>query len=218
MLTRETPREWGIRESGRAVLALKRALEGRYLDLTSHGDRVAHLSGITAQRLGMGPVAVRRIRLASALHDIGKAAIDEEVLLQPGPPTPEQWDQIKQHPRIGCELLLHAGLDDIARWVLDHHERIDGLGYPRGLEGDQIPIESKVLAVADAYDAMLTDRVYRPAMPPDRAVGELRDCAGTQFDATVVGELVAALELEAPARGVLPGAPRTSGLGEAAIA
>jgi HD-GYP domain-containing protein (c-di-GMP phosphodiesterase class II) len=194
--------EWDIDDSsgaGGALVEVKQALERRYLDLTRHGDRVAHLSGLTAGLLDLEPATIERIRLAGALHDVGKASIDAEILLNPGPPTPEQWDQIRQHPRIGFELLVRAGLDDIAAWVLAHHERVDGLGYPRGLEGDRIPIEAKILAVADAYDAMLTHRVYRAAMAPDEAVAELRDCAGTQFDPTVVDVFITALELEAPA-------------------
>jgi len=202
VLTQVWTGEREIEESGRAaraVVELERTLESRYLDLTRHGHRVAHLSGITARLMDLDELTVERIRLAGALHDIGKAAIDEEVLLQPDPPTPAQWEQIRQHPRIGFEFLVRAGLDDIARWVLAHHERVDGLGYPRGLDGDRIPLEAKILAVADAYDAMLTDRVYRAAMQPELAIAELRDCAGTQFDPTVVEAFIAALELEVPA-------------------
>lgn len=183
----------GDDSAGRALVELQRALETRYLDLSQHGDRVAHYCAITAVELGMDAAHAERVGLAGALHDIGKSALDEEILLHPGPPTPEQWDHIKQHPETGHDLLIEAGLDDVALWVLCHHERVDGLGYPQGLEADRIPLESRILAVVDAYDAMVTDRVYRAARSPHAAVAELRDCAGTQFDAAVVEAFVTAL-------------------------
>ena len=175
------------------MIELQQALDTRYMDLSAHGDRVAHYCAITAAQLGVSDADAERVAVAGALHDIGKTGVDEEILLDPGPPTPEQWDQIKQHPAIGYVRLRAAGLEDIATWVLCHHERMDGLGYPRGLEGDRIPLASRILSVVDAYDAMVTDRVYRAARPPHAAVAELRECAGTQFDPVVVEAFVAAL-------------------------
>lgn len=175
------------------LVALQQALDRGYMDLSQHSDRVAHYCAITALRLGMSETDAERVAVAGALHDVGKTEVDGEILLQPGPPTPEQWDQIKQHPALGYVKLRGAGLDDIATWVLCHHERMDGLGYPRGLEAAQIPIAARILSVVDAYDAMVTDRVYRAARPPHEAVAELRECAGTQFDPVVVEAFVAAL-------------------------
>ena len=172
---------------------LLRTLGGRYMDLSRHGDRVAHYCEITARRLGMSAADAERVAIAGALHDVGKAEVDEAILTQSSTPTPEQWDRIRQHPALGYVKLRAAGLDDIARWVLCHHERMDGLGYPRGLEADEIPLEARILSVVDAYDAMVNDRVYRAARPAAEAVAELRACAGTQFDPVVVEAFVAAL-------------------------
>jgi putative nucleotidyltransferase with HDIG domain len=177
-------------EEAVALVALQHALETRFMDLSQHGDRVAHYCALTARELGMDEVDAERVGLAGALHDIGKTTIDPQIFLQAGPPTPEQWDQIKQHPGAGYEILRSAGLDDVATWVLCHHERLDGLGYPRGLEAHQIPVASRILSVVDAYDAMVTNRVYREARAPHAAVAELRACAGTQFDPLVVETFV----------------------------
>ena len=175
---------------------LRQAREIRYMDLSRHGDRVAHYCEITARRLGMSEDDAERVAIAGALHDVGKAEVDETILNKSGTPTPEQWDEIRQHPALGYVTLRAAGLDDIAGWVLCHHERMDGLGYPRGLEPEEIPLAARILSVVDAYDAMVSDRVYRAARPPHEAVDELRACAGTQFDPVVVEAFVAALSPE----------------------
>jgi HD-GYP domain-containing protein (c-di-GMP phosphodiesterase class II) len=175
---------------------LRQALEVRYMDLSRHGDRVAHYCEMTARRLGMSAAEAGRVAIAGALHDVGKTEVDEAILKQTGTPTPQQWEQIRHHPAFGYVKLRAAGLDDVARWVLCHHERMDGLGYPRGLTGDEIPIAARILSVVDAYDAMVSDRVYRAARPAHEAVAELRACAGTQFDPVVVEAFVTALRPE----------------------
>lgn len=187
---------------------LREALEVRYMDLSRHGDRVAHYCEMTARRLGMSAADAERVALAGALHDIGKAEVDEAILSQTGTPTPEEWDQIRHHPAFGYVRLRAAGLDDIASWVLCHHERMDGLGYPRGLEGDEIPLAARILSVVDAYDAMITDRVYRAARPAHEAVAELRACAGTQFDPVVVEAFISALRPEWVRAARVPGIRR----------
>jgi HD-GYP domain-containing protein (c-di-GMP phosphodiesterase class II) len=104
-----------------------------------------------------------------------------------------EWEEIRRHPEIGARILEHAHLRDMAVWVLRHHERFDGRGYPDGLAGDEIPLEARVLAVADAYEAMVADRPYRDGLAPAAAEAELRESAGTQFDPDVVEALVRAL-------------------------
>jgi HD-GYP domain-containing protein (c-di-GMP phosphodiesterase class II) len=116
------------------------------------------------------------------------------VLLKPGRLDPHEWDEIRRHPELGARILEHANLRDVASWVLAHHERIDGAGYPRGLAGDAIPLEGRILAVADAYEAMTADRPYRRALTTADARAELRRGAGTQFDAEVVEAFVRVLD------------------------
>jgi HD-GYP domain-containing protein (c-di-GMP phosphodiesterase class II) len=120
------------------------------------------------------------------LHDIGKLGISDAVLLKPGSLERHEWAEIMRHPELGARILEHANLRDVASWVLSHHERLDGSGYPRALAGSAIPLEGRILAVADAYEAMTADRPYRRALTPDEARAELRRGAGTQFDPDVV--------------------------------
>lgn len=168
------------------LLVLNDVLERRYRDLAHHGERVARFAEGTAEELGLEREAAERLRLAGQLHDLGKVGVSSEVLEKPGPLTRNEWDEVRQHPEIGANLLMTSNLDHLSDWVLAHHERPDGLGYPHGRRDGEIPIESKILAVADSYDAMVTERVYRPALAPREAAHELRRCVGTQFDGGVV--------------------------------
>ena len=184
----------------RPLLAILGMLEGRYSDLVGHGELVGAYSVIAGEALGLPVEKVDWLLLAGTLHDVGKLVLDEEVLLEPGPLDDEQWRQVRRHPELGADLLAAANLDEVASWVLTHHERPDGQGYPFGLSGDLIPLEARILSVADSYDAMRTDRVYRGAMSHEQAVEELRRNQGTQFDAEVVGAFLEALAfLDAPA-------------------
>jgi putative nucleotidyltransferase with HDIG domain len=184
-----------LTEGTRALLSLAGSLEGCYEDLSGHGVNVSGYCALMAEELGLEEETVEQLRLAGALHDIGKVAIDKETLLRPTLLSDDDWVQIRRHPEIGAAAVRRAGLDRIADWVLAHHERPDGSGYPFGLEAEEIPIEAKILAVADAYDAMLTDRVYRPAMSAEEAAQELRLGIGTQFDREVVEALLNGLGL-----------------------
>ena len=114
--------------------------------------------------LGIDEDRVQRIRLAGILHDIGKIGVPDSILCKPGPLTTEEMDQMRRHPELGARILSSSELDDVREWILAHHERPDGTGYPKGLTGDEIPIEAAILAVADAYEAMTSDRVYRMAI------------------------------------------------------
>lgn len=156
------------------------------LELTTHGRTVALISMRIAKTLGFDRESQRRLGLAGALHDVGKRLVDERVLAKPGPLDAHDWAQIKLHPGFGERILRHAGLDDIAVWVRWHHERPDGRGYPDGILSSQIPLEASILAVADAFDAMVTERCYGRQLNRDEARAELRRGAGTQFDPAVV--------------------------------
>jgi HD-GYP domain-containing protein (c-di-GMP phosphodiesterase class II) len=165
--------------------AISRAIEER--DQTQgHGARVAALAEPVARALGWDAERLAELRFGARLHDIGKVALRREVLYKPGPLTDEERDEIRNHPAAGAALVLPLGNARHALpYVLFHHERWDGGGYPSGLRGHAIPLEARVLAVADAFDAMVSTRPYRHALPVERALGEVRACAGTQFDPDV---------------------------------
>jgi len=176
------------------LLVLNEVLEKRYADLADHGARVARYSENTAWELGLASGAVDRLRLAGQLHDLGKVGVSSEVLEKPGSLDRREWAEVRKHPEIGANLLASSNQDDIAEYVLAHHERPDGRGYPHGREDAEIPVEAKVLAVADAFDAMVSERVYRPALAPEEAALELRAGTGTQFDGQVVEAFLRALD------------------------
>ncbi|MGH2996902.1 MAG: HD-GYP domain-containing protein, partial [Gaiellaceae bacterium] len=151
-----------------------------------------------AQRLALDPEAVELTRLAGSLHDLGKLAIPEEILRKPGPLNEAERLVLERHPQIGYRMLDSLGVEPVATWVLHHHERWDGTGYPDRKRGDEIPLGSRIIFVADAYDAMTTDRVYRSRLTHDHAIAELERCAGTQFDPLVVAAFRA--EFDEPRR------------------
>ena len=135
----------------------------------------------------MSEEQTERVRLAGILHDLGKIGTREAVLLKPGRLTPEEYDEIKQHPTIGYNILKGIEpLQDVLPGVLHHHERWDGGGYPHGLRGEKIPLLGRILAVADAFDAMSSDRAYRPRMPREVVLREMQTGAGSQWDATLI--------------------------------
>jgi diguanylate cyclase (GGDEF)-like protein/putative nucleotidyltransferase with HDIG domain len=185
----------------RAAASLARAVDARDVYTGSHSQRVADLAARTALRLGLPEEEVELTRLAASLHDLGKLAIPEEILRKPGPLTDPERMVLERHPQIGFRMLESLGVDPVADWVLHHHERWDGSGYPDGLPGDEIPLGARIIFVADAYDAMTSERVYRRRVDPDQAIAELRRCAGSQFDPGIVNALADELgELVEPRR------------------
>ena len=185
----------GRRDPGvRPLIVLTQTLEERYSDLAHHGRSVAGYCALTARELGLEPNAVERVALAGELHDVGKVGVSEEILRNPEPLSAEEWKQIMRHPQIGADLLVSSNLDDIAEWVLAHHERPDASGYPHGADEAAIPLEARILAVADAYDAMRTERIYKTGLTHEEAAKELRKCAGSQFDPEVVEAFLRALD------------------------
>jgi diguanylate cyclase (GGDEF)-like protein len=167
--------------------ALLQVLTEQRVVVDDHVERVAELAGALATVLGEPAYEIARIQLAGRLHDIGKAAIPAAVLDKPGPLTDTEWEFMRRHPAIGERIVLAApALTNTAEIIRSSHERVDGHGYPDGLTGDNIPIGSRIIAVCDAFDAMTSDRPYRPAMTTDSALAELRRSAGTQFDAAIV--------------------------------
>jgi diguanylate cyclase (GGDEF)-like protein/putative nucleotidyltransferase with HDIG domain len=179
-----------------AVLVLAETLDLRDSGTASHSQTVGRLAALIAKALGFDDARVERIRLAGMLHDIGKIGIPDWILHKPGKLDEAEWAEIKKHPEMGARIAASAKLDDISEWILCHHERVDGRGYPGGLPEDEIPVEARILAVADAYEAMTSDRVYRRAMRAADAERELRDQSGAQFDTAVVDALLSAIAVE----------------------
>ena len=176
-----------------ALLNLAEALDLRDLGSTSHCRRVGRLAELTARELGLPPEAVERVRLAGILHDVGRVALPDGVLGKPGPLTDDEWTWVRAHPAVGARMIETTEYDDIRSWILFHHERPDGHGYPEGRREDDVPLESAILAVADAYEAMTNDRPYRPTRGTEDAAEELRRQSGRQFRSDVVEALLRAV-------------------------
>lgn len=165
-------------------------------DLARHSRQVAIHSQKIAGKMGFNLAGQRGIYLAGLLHDIGKIGM-KEILVKPEKLNEQEWLKIKEHPRRGYDVLLVVpGADAIGRIVLYHHERYDGKGYPDGLSGEEIPVESRILAVADAFDAMTEERSYRSRLVRSEAIEELLLCAGSQFDSFVVEAFCEVLRAE----------------------
>jgi diguanylate cyclase (GGDEF)-like protein len=191
----------GRRSAGRQVGdVLLRTLEERHPELGEHLDDVAHRSTEVARRMGLSDEEVQRVRQAAELHDVGKIAIPDAILLKPGPLTSEERQFIERHTIVGERIVGAApALTQVASLVRFTHEHFDGQGYPDGLAGEAIPLGARIIGVCDAFDAMVSQRPYRPDVKsPEEALAELRRCAGTQFDPRVV-ETFAAVLVEGPA-------------------
>jgi HD-GYP domain-containing protein (c-di-GMP phosphodiesterase class II) len=154
--------------------------------MRGHGERVSELAESIAIRLGWSGERLRRLRVGARLHDLGKLAVADDVWRKPGRLTESEFAEIRRHPAAGMRIL--ARLPDFRfaiPYVLFHHERWDGRGYPSGKSGEAIPLEARVLAVADAYDAMTSPRAYGPPLRQAQALAEINRCAGSQFDPQV---------------------------------
>jgi HD-GYP domain-containing protein (c-di-GMP phosphodiesterase class II) len=170
----------------RAASSLAHAVDARDAYTGSHSYVVGELAARVAIRMDLELEEIELLRLAGSLHDLGKLAIPEEILRKPGPLTEAERLVLERHPQIGFRMLDSLGVEPVADWILHHHERWDGTGYPDQLSRNDIPLGARILFVADAYDAMTTDRVYRGGLPHFRALAELDRCSGTQFDPDVV--------------------------------
>ena len=176
------------------LLSLAEALDLRDTGTAAHSRTVGRYCGLIATELELSPERVKRVEVAGVLHDIGKIGLPDAILQKPGKLGRSELAEIRTHPEIGAQVLSGRGLEDLRSWVLAHHERPDGKGYPAGLGDELIPLEAKILAVADAFEAMTADRVYRSGMGTRAARAELLRCAGTQFDARVVAAFMAVLD------------------------
>ena len=200
MYARKGGRRMSAAHQSRDVLV--RTLSERRPELRLRLRDIGELALAVGRELHMGPEGLDEVARAAELHDVGKIAVPDAILDKPGSLDPVEWSFMRRHPLIGERILLAApALRPVARLVRSSHERFDGGGYPDGLRGDEIPLGARIVAVCDAFDAMTTDRPYREAVSEADAVGELRHCAGTQFDPMVVEAFCRVITRERPAHG-----------------
>lgn len=172
---------------GSIIQTLKKMLLTRDYDTGIHGERLHNMIANFARKAGIPGSAIADIQLFAEFHDVGKVGIPDHILHKPGPLTREEREQIQRHCEIGYRIAqTSTDLLPIADWILKHHEWWDGKGYPLGIKGETIPLECRIVAIADAYDAMISDRPYRKAVGHAAAIEELKRCAGTQFDPALV--------------------------------
>jgi diguanylate cyclase (GGDEF)-like protein len=191
------PRRSTIAANGTArfgsATTLARAVDERDAYAGSHSERVAALAARISEELALTPDEIELARLAGRLHDLGKLAVPREILHKEGPLSAAERHVLERHTEIGSRMVESIGLGTAAPWVLHHHERWDGAGYPAGLHGEEIPLGARIIFVAGAFDSMTSDTVYRAALTPAEALDEVHAAAGTQFDPTVVDALAATL-------------------------
>jgi len=172
------------------IAALSRSMEAKDVYTGGHTERVAAVAVALARKLGFNGEALEAVEIGALLHDVGKIGIPEQILRKQAPLDDGEWDVVKTHPVISDYILSELDLNPIVRQCArSSHERMDGLGYPDGLHGDEIPLPARIVLVADAFDALTSARPYRPARPPLAALAEIREHAGTQFCPTVVAAL-----------------------------
>jgi len=181
------------------VSALSNLLDARDPHTARHSHNVAGYALAIAREMDLPRAQREAIYIAGLLHDIGKIGVAEALLKKPGRLLPGEWEEVKRHPVLSYRILRDIPeLQEVAIITLYHHEWWDGRGYPYGLKGEQIPLGARILCVADSFDAMISERVYKPALAPEAAIAELKRCAGSQFDPAVVEAFLRCLEKGAP--------------------
>lgn len=177
------------------VFALANAIDAKDTYTGNHAQQLTAMALAVGREMGLSPREMEDLRYGAILHDIGKIGIPDAILQKPTALDEEEWKWMRQHPQIGARILAPIPrLSGAALIVRHHHERFDGAGYPDGLSGDAIPLVARILTVVDAYNAILDARPYKPPLPRETAIAELKKCAGTQFDAHVVGVFLQVLE------------------------
>ena len=199
-------RDTSIDQRRHLATALAKAVDAKDSYTRSHCETVSQLCVLIAEQLGMPPHDIEQLRLAGLLHDVGKIGVPDAILGKPSGLTDEEYAKMQEHSTLGESIVAAAQLDEEATWVRHHHERMDGRGYPDRLTGEAIPLPSRIIFVADAFEAITSDRPYRLGRPAVEALEELRRCAGTQFDP----ECVAALERALAAAGANAPAPAST--------
>lgn len=167
--------------------SIKNALHEKSYETEEHGERLANYCLVIGEQMGLSGTQLDELKMLGMLHDIGKIAIDDQILNKPDELTTDEYEEMKKHPEIGFRIASTIPeMLSVAEYILTHHEHWDGSGYPEGIAGDSIPLPARILSVVDAYDAMVSDRPYRVAMTKEEAINELKANAGTQFDPKVV--------------------------------
>ncbi|MBI2864952.1 MAG: HD-GYP domain-containing protein [Chloroflexi bacterium] len=185
----------GTGARGDTIQALAAAVDAKDPYTRGHSERVTHYAVLAAEDLALGKQERETLRRAAVLHDVGKIGVDERILRKPVALDPGEWLEMCTHPEKGAHMVEHIeGLAETRPAIRGHHERLDGHGYPDGLRGDQIPLGARIIAVADAFDAMVTDRPYRKALGVEFALSELMRVSGTQLDPEVAAAFVRAFE------------------------
>lgn len=169
---------------------LRNVVETRDKETEGHSRRVSFLATALAEEIGLPEEEVDKVRLAGLFHDIGKIGVKDSVLLKQGPLDNEEYNEIKKHPAEGVGILSHfTPFEELLPIIGQHHERVDGKGYPKGLSGEEICISARLIAVADSFDAMISNRAYRKGLGIEKTMAELERCSGTQFDPRIVDAL-----------------------------
>jgi putative two-component system response regulator len=177
------------------IRALAAAIDAKDPYTRGHSEQVTRYAMAIARRMGFSEQQLEQIRLGGLLHDVGKIGVSDTVLNKPGKLTAEEYEAMKAHPLIGCQIIADIELlRDVVLLVRSHHERFDGQGYPSGQKGEDIPRGARIIAVADAFDAMTSDRSYRPAMAMEKVISILEEGAGAQWDAAIVKQLLDLIE------------------------
>ncbi|GKU85201.1 HD domain-containing phosphohydrolase [Niallia sp. NCCP-28] len=180
------------------MMELALAIEEKDGYTIDHCKRIKEISLMIGKELELKSRQLMRLNMASFLHDLGKVKVPLQILQKPGKLTSEEWEVMKLHPIYGKEILSDTGITllvEAGEIVAQHHERFDGKGYPLGLSGEQISIEAAIIAVADSYDAMTTDRVYRKGMPKEKAMEEIKNCRGTMYHPLIVDTFISIKDL-----------------------
>ena len=191
------------RDSLKSLLDLSRELARRDIYTRAHSGRVSRLTVEVGQKIGLSPEECELARLAGLLHDIGKLEIPTSILNKPGPLDPDEAELVRTHPTVGAALVSPYIGADVVNAVRHHHERVDGAGYPDGVDGDALPLIARLVPVVDTYDALISDRAYRPGRSREEAFMELRAVAGTQLDADLVEALIEVEKAKVPFGGAL---------------
>ena len=182
-----------------SIKALSTAMGTREQHTAKHCERMTTSALILADTLGLSEADRSTLELAAYMHDVGKIGISDATLMKPDSLSETEWIEMRKHPDIGSHILSNIEeLSDLSLIIRHHHERVDGTGYPDGLSGEQIPLLSRILAIADAFDAMTSDRPYRRAMTEDQALSQLEEGAGTQFDSELVEIFLAHTKCKLP--------------------
>lgn len=169
---------------------LRNVVETRDKETEGHSRRVSFLATALAEEIGLPEEEVDKVRLAGLFHDIGKIGVKDSVLLKQGPLDNEEYNEIKKHPAEGVGILSHfTPFEELLPIIGQHHERVDGRGYPKGLSGEEICVSARLIAVADSFDAMISNRAYRKGLGIEKTMAEMERCSGTQFDPMIVDAL-----------------------------